>query len=96
MAKSTSAEIPSAVRSYFAEIGSKGGRQSRRTLTSEQSKAMLRVREARRAFKQFRALCFWSYDPDLKITIDDIEWIVRTLRKNGNRRAWEVADYLCR
>ena len=96
MAKGTGAQIPSAVRSYFAEIGSKGGRRSRRTLTSEQSRAMLKVREARRAFKHFRALCFWSYDPDLKITVDDIEWIARTLKKNGNRRAWEVADYLCR
>lgn len=96
MTKSPSAELPSAVRSYFAEIGSKGGRRSRRTLTSEQSKAMLKVREARRAFTRFRALCFWSYDPDLKITLDDVEWIARTLRKNGNRQAWEVADYLCR
>jgi len=30
MTKSANAEIPSAVRSYFAEIGRKGGRQSRR------------------------------------------------------------------
>lgn len=96
MTKSANAEIPSAVRSYFAEIGRKGGRQSRRILTPEQSKAMLKVREARRAFKRFRTLCFWSYDPDLKIGINDIEWIAQTLRKNGNRRAWEVADYLCR
>jgi hypothetical protein len=96
MTKSASAEIPSAVRRYFAEIGRKGGSRSRRILTPEQSKAMLKVREARRAFKRFRTVCFWSYNPDLKIGIDDIEWIARTLRKNGNRQAWEVADYLCR
>jgi hypothetical protein len=84
------------VRSYFAEIGGRGGRRSKRTLTSEQAKAMVKVREARRAFKRFRALCFWSYNPDMKITIDDVAWVAETLRNHGNRKAWEVADYLCR
>lgn len=36
---------------YFAKIGSKGGKTSRRTLTTEQSKAMLAAREAKRAEK---------------------------------------------
>ncbi len=84
------------MRSYFAEIGGRGGRRSKRTLTSEQAKAMVKVREARRAFKRFRALCFWSYNPDMKITIDDVAWVAETLRNHGNRKAWEVADYLCR
>jgi hypothetical protein len=57
---------------------------------------MLKVREARRAFRRFRALCFWSYDPNMKITIDDVAWVAETLRKHGNRKAGEVADYLCR
>lgn len=57
---------------------------------------MVKVREARRAFQRFRALCFWSYNPDMKITIDDVAWVAETLRNHGNRKAWEVADYLCR
>jgi hypothetical protein len=32
----------------------------------------------------------------MKITIDDIPWVVETLRKHGNRQAWEIAAYLCR
>lgn len=90
------ATISPYVRSYLAKIGSKGGRRSKRRLTSEQSRAMLKVREARRAFRRFRALCFWSYDPAIVITIDDVPWVAETLRKHGNRQAWELADYLCR
>jgi hypothetical protein len=96
MIRTSSTRVPSIVRSYFAEIGGRGGRRSKRTLTSEQAKAMVKVREARRAFKRFRALCFWSYNPDMKITIDDVAWVAETLRNHGNRKAWEVADYLCR
>lgn len=40
---------------YFAKIGSKGGKTSRRTLTTEQSKAMLAAREAKRAEKLKRS-----------------------------------------
>jgi hypothetical protein len=96
MPRTTSSRAPSVVRNYLAEIGRRGGRRSRRTLTPEQAKAMVKVREARRAFRRFRALCFWSYNPDMKITIDDVAWVAETLRNHGNRKAWEVADYLCR
>jgi hypothetical protein len=84
------------VRAYFAKIGSRGGRRSKRVLSSEQSRDMLKVREARRAFTRFKALCFWSYDPDLKITLADVKWVAETLKKHGNREAWEVAHRLCR
>jgi len=94
--KTTDSKLPSEVRSYLAEIGGRGGRRSRRTLTSEQSRAMVKVREARRAFRSFRALCFWSYDPNMTITIDDVPWVAETLRKHGNRQAWEIAESLCR
>jgi hypothetical protein len=57
---------------------------------------MVKVREARRAFRRFRALCFWSYDPNMTITIDDVPWVAETLRKHGNRQAGEIAEYLCR
>jgi len=57
---------------------------------------MVQVREARRAFKRYRALCFWSYDPNLKVSINDVSWVVENLKKHGNREAWMVAERLCR
>jgi hypothetical protein len=57
---------------------------------------MVRVREARRAFRRFRASCFWSYRPDLVIRSDDIPWVAEQLMKHGNREAWRVAANLCR
>ncbi len=57
---------------------------------------MVRIREARRAYRRFYSLCFWSYDPDLKIGSSDIPWVVAQLRKYGNRSAWEAAARLCR
>jgi len=56
------------VRKYLAEIGARGGRRSRRTLDPDTARAMVRVREARRAFRRFRTSCFWSYRPDLEPT----------------------------
>ena len=88
--------VSKAVRAYLAEIGRKGGRRSKRALSSEQSRQMLKVREARRAFKRYKALCFWSYDPNLSISMADVPWIVEMLMKNGNREAWEFAERLCR
>jgi hypothetical protein len=37
------------VRKYFAEIGKRGGRASRRELTRQQAKLMIAIREAKRA-----------------------------------------------
>ena len=85
------------VREYLAEIGRRGGRKSRRTLDSETARDMVRVREARRAFRRFRTSCFWSYRPDLDIGIDDVEWVAETLMKNGNLEAWRIGRrLLCR
>jgi len=84
------------VRKYLSSIGQKGGRRSRRTLTTEEAKEMVRVREARRAFKKFYAHCFWSFKRDMIVGLQDIPWLVEQLRKHGNREAWEVADRLCR
>lgn len=36
------------IKAYLASIGSKGGKISRRTLTPEQAKAMVRTREKKR------------------------------------------------
>lgn len=85
-----------AVREYLAEIGRRGGKVSRRSLDPETARGMVRVREAKRAFKRFRALCFWSYSPGLDIGPEDVEWVAATLMKHGNREAWEVGRRLCR
>ena len=41
-----------AIREYLAKIGRKGGKKSRRTLTPEQAKAMVEVRERNRKLKE--------------------------------------------
>jgi len=85
-----------AVREYLSKIGRRGGRKSRRTLDSETARDMVRVREARRAYRRFHTLCFWSYRKDLEIGLDDVEWAAETLMKHGNREAWEIGRKLCR
>jgi hypothetical protein len=83
------------IRSYLAEIGRKGGRKSRRTLDPETAREMVRIREARRAYRRFHARCFWSYPPDLEIGAEDIRWVAETLLKHGDREAWQVGRRLC-
>lgn len=84
------------IREYLAEIGRRGGQKSRRTLDPETARNMVRVREARRAFRRFRTSCFWSYRPDLTIGVNDVDWVAETLMKNGNREAWTIGRRLCR
>ena len=83
------------VRRYLAEIGARGGRKSRRALDADTARTMVRVREARRAFREFRSTCFWSYRPDLIIGLDDVAWVAEQLMKHGNREAWRVGAKLC-
>jgi len=84
------------VKAYLSEIGRRGGRKSRRALDPETARAMVRVREARRAYRRFHAECFWSFDPAYPVGPSDIVWVAEQLRKNGGRDAWEVARKLCR
>ncbi len=84
------------IKQYLATIGRRGGQKSRRRLDSEQARAMVRVREARRAFKRFQASCFWSYDSKQQIGPNDISWVAEQLMKNGNREAWLLGAKLCR
>jgi hypothetical protein len=65
-------------------------------LSAEDARAMVRVREARRAFRRFRTLCFWSYRPDLAIGLADVPWVAEQLMKHGNREAWKAGARLCR
>ena len=85
-----------AIREYLAEIGRRGGRKSRRHLDPETARAMVRVREARRAFRKFHTTCFWSYRKDLEIGPADVDWVADVLRRNGDMRAWRTAGRLCR
>ena len=84
------------VTKYLAEIGRRGGLKSRRTLDSATARSMVRVREARRAYRRFHAACFWSFDPDYRIRASDIPWVAQQLRKHGGLQAWRVAGALCR
>jgi hypothetical protein len=84
------------VKRYLATIGARGGRKSRRTLAPDTARTMVRVREARRAFRRFRVSCFWSYRPDLEISARDIPWVAEQLMKQGNREAWRIGAKLCR
>lgn len=84
------------MRAYLAEIGRRGGRKSRRNLDSETARAMVRVRQARRMYRQFHADCFWSFDPDYRVGLSDVAWVAEQLRKQGGREAWEAARKLCR
>jgi hypothetical protein len=84
------------ISAYLARIGRTGGLKSRRALSADDARYMVRVREARRAFRAFHAQCFWHMRPDIQITREDIPEIIRGLRKNGGRRGFLVAARLCR
>lgn len=86
----------SEISRYMAEIGARGGRKSRRRLSPEDAKEMVKVREARRAFRRFRTRCFWSYRPDLQIGREDVPWVAEQLMKYGDREAWLIGARLCR
>ncbi len=84
------------VREFLARIGRKGGRKSRRTLDPATAREMVRIREARRAYRRFHSRCFWSYPKELDIGAGDVAWVAETLMKHGDREAWEVGHRLCR
>lgn len=84
------------INRYLAMIGARGGRKSRRLLDADTARDMVRVREARRAFRRFRTSSFWSYRPDLVIGKNDVGWVAEQLMKYGNREAWRIGAKLCR
>jgi len=84
------------VKSYLQLIGRRGGRVSRRELSREQARTMVKVREARRAFRRFHTQCFWSFDPNYVITAKDVPWVARQLMEHGGREGWELGAKLCR
>lgn len=84
-----------AIKSYLSRIGSAGGKKSRRKLGRDEAREMVRVREAKRAYRDHYIECFWSFDPELQITKDDVKWVAEQLMKNGSRATWEVGRKLC-
>lgn len=83
------------IREYLAAIGKRGGRKSRRHLDHNAARQMVKVREAKRAFQKYYAECFWSFDPGLSITKDDVAWVAEQLMKHGSRKCWEIGRSLC-
>jgi hypothetical protein len=86
----------SPVSEYLARIGRKGGIKSRRHLSPEEARNMVRLRETRRAFHRFHAQCFWYMREDMDVTLADVPEIVRGLRQNGGRQGFLLAARLCR
>lgn len=84
------------VRQFLSRIGRKGGQASRRTLDPETARRMVRLREARRAFRKYRMQCFWFVDPAFHIGFEDIPWVAEQLMKQGGREAWMAGSMLCR
>ncbi len=53
-----------------------------------------RLARARRAFREHFAGCFWSSDPAMEITEEDIPFVIAGLRKNGGHKEWREAQAL--
>ncbi|MBT3192888.1 MAG: hypothetical protein HN341_10070 [Verrucomicrobia bacterium] len=86
---------PNSVSAYLSEIGKRGGRKSRRHLSPEDARNMVRIREARKAFRQFHAQCFWFMREDMEVKLADVPEIARGLRLNGGRQGFILAAKLC-
>jgi len=84
------------IRAYLSAIGRRGGRKSRRLLPTDTARDMVRLREARRAFRRFHTQCFWSSNPEYLVTLRDVPWVAEQLMKFGGRAGWEAGARLCR
>ena len=85
---------PDHVKAYLREIGAKGGRKSRRKLDPAQARRMVAVREARRALRDYKSQCFWSFNPEWKIHDDQVPLVIQTLRSEGNAKTHAIAKRL--
>lgn len=82
------------ISAYLAKIGKRGGQKSRRRLDADAARAMVRVREAQKAFREFHSICFWSSPPDYRVRKEDLSWVVDQLKRHGGRTGWERARRL--
>lgn len=88
--------MEASVRNYLSSIGRRGGLKSRRQLAPEAARGMVRLREARRAFRHFHTQCFWSTDAGYRVTPSDIPWVAERIMTYGGRQGWDVGARLCR
>jgi hypothetical protein len=89
------------IHAYLAEIGRRGGKKSRRRLSATEARRMVAVREARKAFREHRVDCFWSFrDMEKEINAENALWVAKELSRNGDRKAWlaarKIRELLCR
>lgn len=85
----------SEIKKYLSTIGKKGGSKSRRTLDPATARAMVNLREARRAFKRFQTQCFWSSPSDYIVQNEDILWVAKQIMTHGGREGWRIGAKLC-
>src|SRR2546427_12959980 len=55
-----------------------------------------RVDLARKAFKEYFALCFWSSNPNMEIHEEHIPFVIRGLRHYGGDRSFSVVRLVLR
>jgi hypothetical protein len=79
---------------HLARIGRLGGLKSKRRLSRQTARAMVAVREARRAFRRFHGECFASTPPDLQVHLDDVRWVAAELIRHGGDSAQAVGRRL--
>jgi hypothetical protein len=88
--------VEAKLRAHFSQLGRRGGQKSRRKLTAEQARTLVRIREAGRAYRRFHTQCFWSFKPDLRVTEADLAWVAERLMTFGGRAGLELGAKLCR
>jgi len=86
----------STTQAYLRRIGSRGGKAGRRTLSPEQARRMVALREARKAYRQHRHEYFWHAPDDLIIQPAHIPFVIKGLMNEGNRAAFEKARHIKR
>ena len=63
---------------------------------SRTEQAARRAGRAQEIFRSQYARCFWHYDPQLRITPENVSLVVAGLRKYGGREGLQLAEELCR
>jgi len=92
-------KVPPEVNAYLAEIGHRGGRKSRRHLSSDDARDMVRVREALRIFRlselieEYRERCLWFMRKDYQPkTTAEILKVLEMIERYGDRAGYERAE----
>jgi len=53
------------------------------------------IARAEALVREYGARCFWFWHPDAKIqTLQDIQLVIKELRRNGGSKAWLAAQEL--